>query len=465
MEKSLETIVNELYTYYQNQNYIEAENLAKVSTVQFPENIFAWRVLGLVLKKNGKISESLFANQKSVKLDPNNMETHYNLGNTLRELGKLEEAQESYKQAISIKSDYVDAYNNLGITLHELGKLEDAQESYKQAISIKSDYVDAYNNLGITLHELGKLEEAANNFIRAIQLRPDLSKSHLNLIKLLAIYDPKKKISNDIMKINKEIKNNYLNNEISDVISDEKIIILINKSFKIIKKYNKELVTDKIQVYRKNSVNLNCDRHKAIFNKFNIIPKFCFGCYKIQIEPRSIIELIKLLVIFDRIKLNKNNTRKCMIEMRPNISGFYKGLIYCYGLKEANQTANYVKKIINENISSKLLVTVKRGCSEYPISFPNYKKINNFGDQPMNYNENWKSIEEKYDTLNSIKLNKIIPSVSGLNFHDILIIQNWMDYAKGIGDSSVNLLNQTKIYSLKIFKILKKRTNKYSWKE
>ena len=431
MEKSLETIVNELYTYYQNKNYIEAENLAKLITVQFPENIFAWRVLGLVLKKNGKISESLFANKKSVKLDPNNMETHYNLGNTLRELGKLEEAQ----------------------------------ESYKQAISIKSDYVDAYNNLGITLHELGKLEEAANNFIRAIQLRPDLSKSHLNLIKLLAIYDPKKKISNDIMKINKEIKNNYLNNEISDVIGDEKIIILINKSFKIIKKYNKELVTDKIQVYRKNSVNLNCDRHKAIFNKFNIIPKFCFGCYKIQIEPRSIIELIKLLVIFDKIKLNKNNTRKCMIEMRPNISGFYKGLIYCYGLKEANQTANYVKKIINENISSKLLVTVKRGCSEYPISFPNYKKINNFGDQPMNYNENWKSIEEKYDTLNSIKLNKIIPSVSGLNFHDILIIQNWMDYAKGIGDSSVNLLNQTKIYSLKIFKIAKKRTNKYYWKE
>ena len=99
MEKSLETIVNELYTYYQNKNYIEAENLAKLITVQFPENIFAWRVLGLVLKKNGKISESLFANQKSVKLDPNNMETHYNLGNTLRELGKLEEAQESYKQA------------------------------------------------------------------------------------------------------------------------------------------------------------------------------------------------------------------------------------------------------------------------------------------------------------------------------------------------------------------------------
>ena len=56
----------------------------------------------------------------------------------------------------------------------------------------------------------------------------------------------------------------------------------------------------------------------------------------------------------------------------------------------------------------------------------------------MNYNEDWKSIEEKYDALNSIKSNMIIPTLSGLNLHDILIIQNWIDYAKAIGDSSVN---------------------------
>ena len=61
-----------------------------------------------------------------------------------------------------------------------------------------------------------------------------------------------------------------------------------------------------------------------VFNKFNIIPKFCFGCYKVLVEPRSILELIKLFVVFDQIKLVENNTRKCMIEMRPEISGFYK---------------------------------------------------------------------------------------------------------------------------------------------
>ena len=157
------------------------------------------------------------------------------------------------------------------------------------------------------------------------------------------------------------------------------------------------------QVYRRNSIDLNCKRHKTIFNKFNIIPKFCFGCYKVQVEPRSILELIKLFVVFDQIKLVKNNTRKCLIEIRPEISGFYKGLIYCSSLEEAYQIADYLGIAIKENIGSGLHAVVKRGCSEYPVSFPEYKAINKSGTQLMKYNEDWKSIEEDYDSLSSIK--------------------------------------------------------------
>ncbi len=51
---------------------------------------------------------------------------------------------------------------------------------------------------------------------------------------------------------------------------------------------------------------------------------------------------------------------------------------------------------------------VKRGCSEYPISFPNYKVINKSGAQLMNYNEDWELIEKGHDSKNRIKSNKII---------------------------------------------------------
>ncbi|MDC0416263.1 tetratricopeptide repeat protein [Candidatus Pelagibacter sp.] len=423
--------LNNLLNCYQTGRYIDAEKLSLSITKKFPSHPFAWKVLGIVLKKTGRINEALVVNQKSVELEPTNMETNFNLGNTLLELGKLEEAE----------------------------------ACYRQAISIKPDYAEAHNNLGVTLQKIGKLEEAMKTFIKIIKHNPNLTESYIKLIELLTIYDPQEKVFHPIVKIAQEIKENNLKDETLDVISNNKVIKIIRKSSNIIKRYNIGLQTHLSQVYRRNSIDLNCKRHKAIFNKFNIIPKFCFGCYKVQVEPRSVIELIKLLIVFDQIKLDKNNTRKCMIEMRQEVSGFYKGLIYCAGLEEAYQVANYLKKVVEEKISSELSIMIKRGCSEYTISFPDYKEINKSGPERMSYNENWKSIEKNYDSLNPIKSNKIIPTFSGISLHDILIVQNWIDYAKGIGDTSLNLLGQTKVFSPKIFKIAKKRIEKYPWQK
>jgi hypothetical protein len=151
--------------------------------------------------------------------------------------------------------------------------------------------------------------------------------------------------------------------------------------------------------------------------------------------------------------------------LRPEISGFYKGLIYCSSLEEAYQIAGYLEIAVKENIGPGLHVVVKRGCSEYPLSFPDYKEINKSGPQLMNYNEEWKLIEEDHDSINSIKSRKIIsPSLSGLNLSDVLIIRNWLDYAKGIGDPSVHLLNQNTVSSQRIYRVAKKRLETYPWR-
>ena len=105
----------------------------------------------------------------------------------------------------------------------------------------------------------------------------------------------------------------------SKIIPNQKIAHLFKEFLSVLKKHDLNIQTDLSQIYRNNSMDLNCKRHKTIFNKFNIIPKFCFSCYKVQIEPRTILELIKLMVIFDRIKLDENNIRKCMIELRPDV--------------------------------------------------------------------------------------------------------------------------------------------------
>ena len=48
-------------------------------------------------------------------------------------------------------------------------------------------------------------------------------------------------------------------------------------------------------------------------------------------------------------------------------------------------------------------------------------------------------------------------SLSGLNLQDVLIIRNWIDYAKGIGDTSINSLGIEDLKSPLIFDIARKR--------
>ena len=489
--------INNLLELYQTKRYIEAEKLSLSITRDLPKHQLVWKVLALVLKQNGKISESLIAIQKSVQLEPRDSNAHYNLGVILQELKRLDEAEVSFRKTIELKPDYTEAHNNLGVILQELKRLDEAEVSFRKTIELKPDYTEAYNNLGVTLHllgrfkeseacykktivlkpdyaeayinlgitlvDMGRLEEAMTNYTKAIELNPNSPWSLQILAELFTNYTPDERFLHPVAEVNQEIKKKYLEDKTIGIISDDKIIKLFNQSISVIKKYNLKIETQSCQAFRQNSINLNCERHMKIFNKFNIIPKFCFGCYKVQVEPRTILELIKLLIIFDQIKLIENNIRKCMVEMRPDISGFYKGLIYCSNLEEAYQIANYIETLVKENIGSKIYIMVKRGCSEYPIAFPDYKEINRSGNQLMKYNENWKSIEEEFDLLNSLRSNRIVtPTLAGLNLQDILVIQNWIDYAKGIGDSSVHLLKQNKIFSQTIYNKAKKRLGKYN---
>ena len=173
--------LNSLLEHYQTGRLDDAEKLSLSITQEFPEHPFPWKVLGAALKKMGKIKESLVASQKSVELDPQDAEAHYNLGNTLKEQGRLKEAEASYRQAIVLKPDYAEAYYNLGNTLKGLGRLKEAEASYRQAIVLKPDYAEAYYNLGNTLKGLGRLKEAEASYRQAIALKPDNTGVHFSL--------------------------------------------------------------------------------------------------------------------------------------------------------------------------------------------------------------------------------------------------------------------------------------------
>ena len=166
---------------YQTGKHDEAEKLAAVMTQRFPRHQFGWKILGALAGRRGRTTEALDANERAVKLVPEDAEAHNNLGVTLRQLGRLEESSHSFRRAIALESKFSEAYDNLGTTLQELGKLEQAEVCVKQAIELKPDHADSHYNLGNTLRELGRLEDAASSYRQAIALEPGYSEAHNNL--------------------------------------------------------------------------------------------------------------------------------------------------------------------------------------------------------------------------------------------------------------------------------------------
>ena len=184
-----------------------------------------------------------------------------------------------------------------------------------------------------------------------------------------------------------------------------------------------------------------CRRHRLVFTSFNVIPEYCFNCYKIAIEPRNVIELFKLMMVFEAVNLPNDNTRKCTVETRPEISGTYKGLIYFQDLNEATELLPIIKELISENISNDINVSIKRGCSEYPLKYPEYANFENEGNQ-FTYKKKWREYEEYADRnliqdLVENKRDSHNPIVSsGFTSKDISVMYSWLEYAKTIGDKS-----------------------------
>ena len=404
----------------------------------------------------GNIQEAAKCYQYCINQGFNDHRVFSNYAVILKGIGKLKEAEISLRKAIEIKPDVAKAYSNLGNILKNLGKLKEAEISYRKAIELNPDNASAYLNLGTILKDLDKLQEAEFSYQKAIEIDPKNKSIKNNLINLLTIYEPKIINSNPLYVINEEFRNLVLPKQDNSVITDEKAIQFYKDGLEIYRKYNLDLEISLSQVCKNNEINLNCKRHMLIFNQKKIIPEFCFGCYKVQVEVKSIIELIKLFLVFNTLELKNNNSRKCMVEQRTNISGFYKGLIYCLGLTEALEISKKLNIHLQNNIRIDLISKVKRGCSEYPLEFPQYKEIKISGDQPMNYNENWRSIEKEIDKGKQYR-DKLNKSIEGFNLNNFLIMRNWIAYAQKIGDLSVNKITDENIKGPKRFNNLNRR--------
>ena len=416
MEKFQNSIeFNEIITNLKNKNFLEALKKIKPASVNYPNENIILKLYAII---------------------------YFNLN-------EWENAIKYYKKILNFEKELYKIFTNIGVSYFKLGKINQSIDAFKNSIKNNPNFGLAHNNLGISYLELGMYEKALDQFITALKLNDNDYQAQTNLINTFNLNKPKVNDEHPLIEINDKIEKLTQNKKFNTKFENKNIKELIEKSNELIKKYKNNLFLNETQIFRKNSVNLNCGRHFKVFNEFNIIPKYCFGCYKVQINLETVVDLIKLFLIFDKIKLRKNNTRKCIVEVRNKIKGNYKGYIYCDGITEATELKKIISKIItNENIDINN-ISLKHGCSEFYVSYPSFEEINYNGNEKFKYDQKWDTFEKIIDSREPkrIKADKKIwgKSIEGINLSDILILNNWISYSQIIGDESYK-----KVYNKKI---------------
>jgi hypothetical protein len=146
-----------------------------------------------------------------------------------------------------------------------------------------------------------------------------------------------------------------------------------------------------------------------------------------------------------------------MIETRPDIPGYYKGFVYCRSPTEATKVKTLLDKSLLETFRKGYVAVVKRGCSEYSLKFPKYGQISDKGSESWNFPPEWEIIEREFDNEKSILAKDQLPSLTSFSLSDLFIIENWIDYAKGIGGQTASSFSIKSSTKSEIYLTAKKR--------
>ena len=365
-----------------------------------------------------------------------------------------------YKVLENDKKDLV-ALNNIGVALYNIGRLKDSINFFEKLSKFEANPINSLISLGITYKNLGNYEKAIESFLKALNLQNNNNLIKQYLIDTFNYYTPKETQNNYLIELNKEILDLNKNLKFEKTIDTEFIKSFLNKNLSLLQNLNLEY--GETQIFRRNRTKLDCDRHFKVFNEFKVIPKYCFNCFKVQIDLSDIIDLIKLFFIFNKIELKNNNIRKCIVETRDNVNGNYKGFIFCNGLEEAKQLIEVFSNEINRSKIKLKNIKIKHGCTEFYEEYPEYEKINYNGEQNFKYLNDWKVKEDIIDKrlyrINQKDERVLGPTLNKINLSDILIIKNWMAYADLVDDKSYNKIFKPRIKSKYLNETIKDQIN------
>lgn len=162
-------------------NFANSETCSRRAIELVPNDAVSHANLALALWKQGKLQESVQDYQRSLALNPRQVEIWFQLASVYTHLHLLAEAEHCYQKAIGINPESLEAYERLGDILSRLGKIEGEIDILRKALQIKPDNVGILLRLGNALHAQRQWDAATISFRDAIKLAPENAAAYFGL--------------------------------------------------------------------------------------------------------------------------------------------------------------------------------------------------------------------------------------------------------------------------------------------
>lgn len=417
------------------KSYLVALDQLNKSLKQYPLDDELIKIKGICLSLSGDQELALKCLQHAHYLDPNNYDTLSKLGAISHSQGKLKDARGYYQNALKLKPELENESFSLASIYFSMGEETLAEEQHHRTLKM-------YPENWKSLLGLSNIERRKRNFVealsflrRAIAINPENPLLQANLVTLLSVYTPTKFNEQSIEKAEAaalELQRPQFKPNNTKILKK-----FLEEQFTLLKDHKIAFKTNLNQIYRSSTVELNCKPRIKLFRDHSCISKQCFNCIKLQMDVEYINHFLVLFFELDTLELNSKHTIKYLIEKRENIAGRYKVICYCKSVDDANKLQREIEACLASYLLSNVSFKIKRGCSEFPNLVPNFDKVESNYLKEVKYTPKFAQLEQKY-MVNSVNLTRADYAPRGIHVNDILVIMNWLKYAREIGDPSYN---------------------------
>ncbi|KAJ3206110.1 TOM (translocase of outer membrane) complex component, partial [Clydaea vesicula] len=128
---------------------------------------FAYNLRGTFLFLVGNVDKAMVAFEKSIELDPTQVDSYIKKACLYMEKGDTETCQKEFEAASKIKDDNVDFYYHRGQIKHLIGELADAMADFSKSLLYDPNLVYAKIQLGVTQYKSGQIQAANETFKEA----------------------------------------------------------------------------------------------------------------------------------------------------------------------------------------------------------------------------------------------------------------------------------------------------------